>query len=114
MFDPELCVFLATAPILFFFFLVTALVPLTCPLTPCSMLKPNVSKLITTLDRVAHKALTVNFFIKHDQLADILTKLLVSTKFCFLKESLNFCSNLSRLGGLLNLKPTNLINTLIK
>jgi hypothetical protein len=42
-------------------------------------------------DRVADKALNVQFLSSKDQLADILTKPLVSTRLCSLRDNLNVC-----------------------
>jgi hypothetical protein len=50
-------------------------------------------------DRVAQKSLTVKFLSSKDQLADILTKPLVSTRFAHLRSNLNVCSQPLRLRG---------------
>jgi hypothetical protein len=50
-------------------------------------------------ERVALKALTVKFLSSKDQLADILTKPLVSTRFSFLRDNLTVCANPFRLRG---------------
>jgi hypothetical protein len=49
--------------------------------------------------RVAQKLLIVKFFPSKDQLADVLTKPLVSTRFEFLRTNLNVCSHPLRLKG---------------
>jgi hypothetical protein len=50
-------------------------------------------------DRVALKTLNVKFVSSKDQVADFLTKPLVSTRFASLRKNLNVCSNPSSLRG---------------
>jgi hypothetical protein len=44
-------------------------------------------------DKVAEKALVVRFLSSKDQIADVLTKPLVSTRFCLLRSNLNVHSH---------------------
>jgi hypothetical protein len=57
-------------------------------------------------DRVTLQTLTVKFVSNKDQLADILTKPLVSTRFASLSDNLNVCSNPSRLRGSIGIQST--------
>jgi hypothetical protein len=58
--------------------------------------------------RVAQKSLTIKFLSSKDQLADVLTKPLVSTRFEFLRTNLNVCSQPLRLKGCIGLPISNL------
>ena len=53
-------------------------------------------------DLVAEKALIVKFLSSHDQIANVLTKPLVSRRYCMLRSNLNVCSTLRMTGVLKN------------